>query len=399
MNRGMISYDTPWAEIVDAAKSAPWTQAPDEAPSALARPPHTHDELKALIAAPHCAIIDTSHLPVFARHAANPLFDHLELKQRAFTIRRLAESQGMPDVFNWNQVAQRGRDFSGFILGAAPKPAQQMRVMSGDDEQSLNSPLRYRLHRPHVPVYCLLFLAPQVNQEEYGHVAQERRPALSNADRLSVIQVHETLHAVQTQYADSCSDSRADRTEKERDAENGAMIALQTALGGSRALAAASIIHHTFAANLFYHPAYKWWPGLPINQLERGPVHAHMAMAAGLYAAAGEKIPSGELLHAWANAVIGHDFKAYQLHYGEPFAQMCNFALPQIRENRIEAARTSLRGLASLGPRVADVLPQETARFTGILLESASFISPAWVGCDALERPVMAGGWVPKNRL
>jgi hypothetical protein len=362
-------------------------------------PTPSHDALKKMIAAPYCAIIDQSELSVPPR-SFNPTdpHDRLALLQRAHEIAQLAARQGMADVFNWERIAQRSKGPCGFVIGGQPNRALMARTTQTSGDFTLTAPLAYRLHRPTVPIYAIVMLDRQLDQSEYGFFHQERRPALSNSDRHHHIAIHETLHAVQRQYADDgLKESLLDLSERERDAENGATIAFQTALGGSRPLAAALIVHHTLAAGLFYAPQYKWWPGLPENKLGQGALYAHMAVAAGLYAASQKPVPDPEMLGAWANAVVGHDYKAHRLMYGQPFEDMCNFILPQVQENRVDSARQAIGGLARLGERAQEVLPGPAYHFAQRMVDAAAFVCPGWTGHDALARPTSLGVHSPKN--
>lgn len=391
MSRTLISYDSPWGDIVDAARSAQWTPAPQFCTPVL-NTKITSEDVRSMVAAPHCAIIDPSELPPIRRHAQDDALDSLSIKMRAYKIREIAEQQGMPDVFPWEVVAQRASSFCGFAIGTLHQTAgQKLRNTQGGDEFHLATPLRYRLNRVETPQYVLVMLNTRLTQADHGPSSLDRMPALADSDRLSHISLHETFHAVQRRHLEGQQGSIQDRAELERDAENSATIAIQTGLGASPALAAAMIMQNTLVANLFYAPHYNWWPGLAEAQLGHGPLHTQTAYAAGLHAAVGKPVPDQELLTAWAHSVVSQDFKSYRMLYGQPFSQMCDFILRERQKDYERAGRLVVSGLSRLEDRLPDILPAASCDYAAKLLDAAAFVCPSWVGRDALERRPQTG--------
>ena len=296
-SKTIINYDTPWEEILDAAKQPlPGQQAGGPCAKTVMRGLLTDEELTALAGIPICTVDITQAPPALPDiNSDNP--------ERGSFLRKQAEEKNWPfaDYMYWPQVGTNPcSSVSRRYLKAGNSPAmpKERSAKSGNygSEFDLRPPLSHRLDGDMIPVLAVIASNHDTGQEYF----QDK--TCHPEDQHVLTQLHEMFHTLQLQDS-TINDPLLSRVREERDAEQGALTAFQTHFGGSPTVAARSILARTTSLLLNTSASYYFWPGLQGHNLQDGTLIAGSLFVKGMYIQNNSPVPDGRLI---AQAVLHH---------------------------------------------------------------------------------------------
>lgn len=391
MGKTIISYDSPWEDICEAARSAPWSAEKTERPSLLTRPRLSQSEIAALAGMP-VLLIHEDTLPPHPRNhpQIGPVSTQYNemMATRAAAVQKTIMSAGtvfedFADEDSALKIANNRDHFTYTqynVIGS--RGARPVRRAGTPDK--LTPPLPHRLEGDLVPCNAIMVTDSEFLAAARTIGCSERRLWLPENDYRVMSDAHELTHLLQLRQEKSKTPLLAQIT-AERDAENNAMVLYQTAFGGSASYAAARIMTH-MSCQFETTANYGFRPGLPQDQFDRGTANTTALRLHALYVTAGQTPPRFLALQA-----VGH-LRARNLSakitgmFGDELDEIGMFAKAYSMNRGTKGMlEDTLKGLKLMSERNFDMLPEEVQPLARQLADAAAFTNPGLMGHDPVK--------------
>ncbi len=362
----IINFDSPWEQIVEAARTPlSGTSAEGRLPATAQCDLLSEGEVSFLAGMPVCLLNADGAPPVLP----DPAADNPE-RGEFFRQQALRKGWKYAELSYWPRVgAYRNSSVQVYFLPhSQPGDPSLRQGPEYGSEFDLTKPLAHRLSGDSVNVLGVITLSPV--SERVGFPAETGNHP---ADELLITQLHEMFHLVQLR--DAAPKSRLLQSVlRERDAEHAAVTAFQTCCNGSPVVAARRILGRT-AAVMTNAPKYFFWPGMSEIDFRGGVILANSVRLQGVLEQFGQPMPDYDTTVLWA------------LHFAEELPQalyvrnqpVLDSITTVVSNQYTDAARPFevFKGLASACERGAPDLTSKGQALARKIIQSVEILCPS----------------------
>jgi len=388
----LITFDSPWEEIRDAARSACWSRTPLERPSGLTRDALTEADFNRLAGIPVLLVADDD-LPPHPRNYRQISFGSTQynemMQQRIQAVQELVDGAGA--VFNSHSapavvecIANVCRSYA-FVSSNFLDPSDpHAPVRRAQPDLSLSSALPHRLDGNTIPASAVVMTNSEFDIHPSLIHCAERQLWLPPDDYKMMCDLHELTHLLQLTH-EHAADPLTARAICERDAENNGLALYQQACGGPPTMAAAAIMSHVSYV-MESDPSYRYLPGVALEQTYQTAINIDALRAAALYVYANQRIPAWDKLQDWGrfqcHLLPPEEMQARseQLDDGILLAQ----TFTQLHGKK-KSFESSLLGLRLMATREFEMVPEEIRPIARQITDAATFTNPTLMGSDPVK--------------
>lgn len=402
MGDPVINYDTPWVEICEAARSAPWAVEHTDRASHLNRLPLTETEFSQLAGIP-VVLVHKDELPPHPKNyrQINPLgtqyAEMMALRAGAIAQQFAAHKLPLPELAS-SDVALAVAEHTGFTtytnyVALEAPGAPPLRL--GSHHNHITSALPHRLAGDIIPTCAILLTDSEHLTQPKVIACAERQLWLPGDDFKVMSEAHELTHLLQLRNHKEIKPLLA-QTLAERDAEHNGLTLYQTVFGGSAAHAAARIISH-MSTQFELTPIYGFSPGLSLAQLDHGNPNTTALRLFALYTHVGEKPPRWLALEATGHLRAQNLSPNIVQMFGDELAEIALFAKAYTLNRGVTGMlQDTLRGLKQMAAREFDLIPENIRPLASQLADAAAFTNPELMGFDPVK-PRLSYHLLPKR--